>query len=89
MGGSVNTIKENTEDVIVAIKEIGLEVNDDKVMYMFMSRDQNAGRTPNMNISFERVIKFKHVGTTLTNQSSILEEIKSRLKSGNACFHLV
>jgi hypothetical protein len=29
------------------------------------------------------------LGTTLTNQNSIQEEIKSRLKSGNACFHSV
>jgi hypothetical protein len=28
-------------------------------------------------------------GTTLTNQNSIQEEIKSRLKSGNACYHSV
>jgi hypothetical protein len=57
LGGSTNTIKENAEDVIVVIKEIGLEVNADKTMYMFMSRDQNARRRPNMkiDISFERV----------------------------------
>jgi len=36
------------------------------------------------NRSFERVEEFKHLGTTLTNQNSIKEEIKSRLKSGNA-----
>jgi len=35
------------------------------------------------------VEKFKCMGTTLTNQNSIAEEIKSRLKSGNACYHLV
>jgi len=40
------------------------------------------------NSSFERVEQFKHLGTTLTNQNSIKEEIKSRLKSGNACYHL-
>jgi len=38
------------------------------------------------NGSFERVEEFKHLGTTLTNQNSIQEEIKSRLKPGNACF---
>ena len=38
--------------------------------------------------SFERVEEFKHLGTTLTNQNSP-EEIKSRLKSLNACFHSV
>jgi len=29
------------------------------------------------------------LGTTLTNQNSIAEEIKSRLNSGNACYHSV
>ena len=29
------------------------------------------------------------MGTTLTNQNSIAEEIKSRLSSGNACYHSV
>jgi hypothetical protein len=33
------------------------------------------------------VQQFKYLGTTLTNQNSIDEEIKSRLKSGNACYH--
>jgi len=41
------------------------------------------------NSSFERVEQFKYLGTTLTNQTSMQKEIKSRLKSGNACFHLV
>ena len=34
-------------------------------------------------------LKFKYLGTTLTNQNSIAEEIKSRLRSGNACYHSV
>ena len=39
--------------------------------------------------SFERAEEFKYLGTTLTSQNSIQEEIKSRLKSGNACYHSV
>jgi len=35
------------------------------------------------------VKEFKYLGTNLTNQNSIQEEIKSRLKSGNACYHSV
>jgi len=29
------------------------------------------------------------MGTTLTNQNAIQEKIRSRLKSGNACYHSV
>ena len=36
------------------------------------------------NSSFERVEQFKYLGTTLTDQNSIQEEIKSRVNSGNA-----
>jgi preprotein translocase subunit YajC len=43
MGGSVHTVKENAEALVIATKEIGLEVNVDKTKYMVMSRDQNAG----------------------------------------------
>jgi len=39
------------------------------------------------NSTFERVEEFKYLGTTLTNQNSIAEEIKSGLNSGNACYH--
>ena len=43
LGGSAHTVKENAEALVVAAKEIGLEVNADKTKYMVMSRDQNAG----------------------------------------------
>ena len=92
MGGSVHTVKENVEALVVAAKEIGLEINADKTKYMIMSRDQNAGRSYSMktdNSSIERVEEFKYLGTNLTNKNSIQEEIKSRLKLGNACYYSV
>jgi len=39
------------------------------------------------NSSIERVEEFKYLGTMLTNQNSIQEETKSRLKLGNACYY--
>jgi len=92
LGGSIRTVNENKEALIVASKKTGIEVNADKTKYMVMSQDQNAGQSLSMktdNISFERVEEFKYLGTTLTYQNSSQEEIKSRLKSGNACYHLV
>ena len=84
----MHTLKENAEALVAATREIGLEVNADKTKNMVMSRDQNAGRIHSVRIdnsTFETVEEFKFLGTNLTNQNSIAEEIKSRLRSGNAC----
>ena len=84
--------QENTEALLVASMESGLEVNVDKTKCMVRFRDQNAGRSQNIktdNSSFERVDQFEYMGMTLKNHNSIQEEIKSRMKSGNACYHSV
>ena len=88
LGRSVHTVKKDTNALVVASKETGLEVNADKTKYLVMSRNQNAGRWHSIktdNISLELLEEFKYLGTTLTNQNSIQEEIKSLLKSGNSC----
>ena len=90
--GSIHTVKENAEPLVVATKEIGLEVNADKTKYMVMFGEQTAGLSHTMkvdNSSIERVEEFKYLGTMLTNQNPIQEEIKSRLKLENACYHSV
>ena len=92
MGRSIHTIKTNKEALVVASEEIGREVNANKTNYIVMSGDQNAGLSHSIktdNSSHVRVEQFKYLGTTLTNQNSVQEEIKSRLKSGNASYHLV
>jgi hypothetical protein len=92
LGDNIDTINKNTQTLIDASKEVGLEVNVEETKYMFVSRDQNAGQTREIkigNISFENVSQFKHLGTTVTNQNLIKEEIKRRLNSGNACYHSV
>jgi len=92
LGRSIYSIKKNPEDLLVASQEIGLEVNADKTKNMVMSPGKNAGQNHNTktdNTSFERVAQFKYLEAKLMNQNSIQEEIKNRLKSRNACYHLV
>jgi len=63
-----------------------------KTKYAVMSRDQTAELRHSMKIgnsSFEREEEFRYLGTTLTNQNFMQEEIKSRLKLRNACCHSV
>ena len=59
-------------------------------MWQFLVFDATFLRTMKVdNSSIEKVEEFKYLGTTLTNENSIQKEIKSRLKSGNACYHSV
>jgi hypothetical protein len=59
---------------------------------MIISRHPNSEQNQKIRIgneSFENVAKFKYLGTTLTNQNDIHDEIKSRLNSGNVCYYSV
>jgi hypothetical protein len=90
--GNIDTIKKNTETLIDATKEVGLEINVEKTKYILLSRHQNVGRNWDIKIanrSSENVSQFIYLGTTVTDQNLIQEEIKRRLNSGNACYHLV
>jgi hypothetical protein len=88
----VDTINKNTETLIDASKEVGLEINIEKTKYMLLSRRRNVGQNRDIKIanrSFENMSQFKYLGTTVTNQNLIQEEIKRRLNSGNSCYHSV
>jgi hypothetical protein len=85
-------MKENTEILLAASRDVGLEINAQNTKYMIMSPHPNSGQNQNIrtaNELFENVAKFKYLGTALTNQNDIQDEIKNRLNSGNACYHSV
>jgi hypothetical protein len=72
--GNVHTVKENTDVLTVASKEIGLAVNGGDTTYTVMSGDQNAGRNHNVktdNKSFKTVEEFKYLGKILTDLQAL------------------
>ena len=75
-----------------ACKDIGLAVNTRTTKYKEIGR--NRGMIANEHIkvgsnSYEKMKIFKYLGSLLSNQNSIQEEIKCRLKEGNICYYSV
>jgi hypothetical protein len=84
-------INKNGEALIRHYKEISLQANTKKMKYMFMPHIQHPGQNYSLmttNKFFASVATFKYL-ITITNQNHIHEEIKSRLYSGNACYHSI
>jgi hypothetical protein len=51
LGDNKDTIRRNKETLIDASKEVGLEINVEKTKYILLSRHQNAGQNPDIEIA--------------------------------------
>jgi hypothetical protein len=80
VGESTDTIKKNTEALLDASMEVGLEVNPEKTKCMLMSRSQKTEQTHSIKIanrSFEDVAKFKYPGTTITIKIACTKRLRA------------
>jgi hypothetical protein len=50
LGDNIDTVNKNTQTLIDASKEVGLEVNVEKTKYKLVSRDQNTGQNREIKI---------------------------------------
>jgi hypothetical protein len=59
LGDNIDTVKKNTETLIDANKEVGLEINVEKTKYMLLSRHQNVGQNRDIKIE-NRLFEMCH-----------------------------
>jgi transcriptional regulator with PAS, ATPase and Fis domain len=69
---NTDTIKKNMDALLDASKEVVIEVDPEKTKYMLMSHYQKAQQKRSIKVanrSFENVVNFRYLGTTLTDQN--------------------
>jgi hypothetical protein len=84
LGGSQTEVEESTNKLIKFSKRMGLNINENKIKYMIMSR--RPGILQNLIVdgyTFEQVEDFKYLGINLNNRNEMYNEIRLRLNTAN------
>jgi hypothetical protein len=84
---NIVTIKKNTETLLDASNDVGLEVNAEKNKYLLMSDHQNSGQNHNIKItngSFANVAQVQIFVNESNDQNLVQREIIGSLNFGNA-----
>ncbi|KAL4104440.1 hypothetical protein QTP88_019741 [Uroleucon formosanum] len=88
LGNSRNEVKQTTVKFLKAGKIMGLEVNQEKTKYMYISRNDKSGL--NLKVDpyiFEKVEVFKYLGININSKNNVLEEIKEWVANANRCYY--
>ena len=86
IGDDIITIERTAVVLLNACKDIGLAVNTGKTKYMEIGLHRGMVANEHIRISsysHEKLKSFKYLGSVVTNQNSIQDKIKCRLKAGN------
>jgi hypothetical protein len=78
---NIETIKKNTDILIDASREVGQEENVERTKFMLVSHHQNTGQSQDIRMAngmSEHVSEFIYLGTAVTSQNLIQEEIETR-----------
>ncbi|CAG9826824.1 unnamed protein product [Diabrotica balteata] len=83
-------MKENFVRFEKEAEKMGLQINENKTKYMYMSRNNQSGDRIGQKITindfnFERVREFKYLGITITEDNNASQEINNRIQAGNRC----
>jgi hypothetical protein len=76
-------------NLIKHAKEAGLQINEEKTMYLLVSRNKRPGH-PSQNLTidsynFERVDQFKYLGGIITSENDSTPAVRERIAAGNRC----
>jgi len=87
IGGTEKDIIRTAEKLISKGKEIGLQINEQKMKYLIISRREHVQDSLVVgDFTFEKVSNFKYLGVDINQQANSHEEINRRITAGNKCY---